>query len=141
MRRLLRVAAAALAALVVTGCLSSPAGVPVESCTPDWEAHVTQAPRGFTRDPAPVAVECWRRGEGRILEVGFVMPAAGGDCRAVDRVELTEDSGAVAVTVMIGGVGSDVSGICPDEDQPWIVPVELRSELGDRVVLDASQAG
>ena len=76
----------------------------------------------------------------RRVSVGFILPG-GPSCHLLERVELVESADAVSIT-LFGAVDDDpAAGACPEEPRHVTTEIDLAAPVGDRALLDGSQAG
>ena len=83
----------------------------------------------------------WTRaeaGDGRQLLIHYTSSGRS-ECNALGRVDITETTNAVTVSVLVGQLpGADCAGVQPMLAAPFATTVTLREPLGTRAVMDGA---
>ena len=126
-----------MALVLVTAC-GGGTGVEPSGCGPDWiDAEVVVTEAGGTEEQ-PIPIECMHQVANRRIRVGFILPA-GPECHQLARVELSESTTSVVVT-LIGAVSDDpAAGACPTDARMVVSEIDLAAPLDHRALLDGSR--
>ena len=132
------VAMLAVLTTFLTGC-AVPVGGAIGQCEPDLEPVGVAVPEAGVRGAETISVECYRVVRDSRIEVLFTMPP-GPSCYGVSIVDAVESAEAISIELRVGELVNPLGGACPETESLWAVPVELNGSIGDRQVLDRSQA-